>query len=328
LANPTNELTIRRQMKNKDTSAKKVAIVTGSAAGIGYEIAIHLAKNGFRTYASMRNLQKANGITEMAKNENLPLSLIQLDVTDDISITKAIDTVINESGRIDVLVNNAGYGLIGSIEDMSVEELKAQYETNVFGTFRVTKAVLPYMRKEHGGSIINISSIAGRIALPLYSAYVSTKFAIEGLSESMAYELEPFGIKVAIIEPGAIKTNFRREQAAKGSSEDSPYSSMMQSPSKAIEKMLKHRLYPEEVAKTVIQAIENPKPKLRYIVGKDAEELIELRRKTSDEEFFHIVGQNILKKEEQEFPQNRSQVAAEEQFRIKKVVVDGERTAI
>ena len=315
-------------MKNKNTSANKVAIVTGSAAGIGYEIAIHLAKNGFRTYASMRNLQKANGITEMAKNENLPLSLIQLDVTDDISITKAIDKVINESGRIDVLVNNAGYGLIGSIEDMSVEELKAQYETNVFGTFMVTKAVLPYMRKEHGGSIINISSIAGRIALPLYSAYVSTKFAIEGLSESMAYELEPFGIRVAIIEPGAIKTNFRREQAAKGSSEDSPYSSMMQSPSKAIEKMLKHRLYPEEVAKAVIQAIENPKPKLRYIVGKDAEELIELRRKISDEEFFHMVGQNIIKKEEQEFPQNRSQVAAEEQFRIKKVVVDGERTAI
>jgi NAD(P)-dependent dehydrogenase (short-subunit alcohol dehydrogenase family) len=315
-------------MKNKNTSANKVAIVTGSAAGIGYEIAIHLAKNGFRTYASMRNLQKANGITEMAKNENLPLSLIQLDVTDDISITKAIDKVINESGRIDVLVNNAGYGLIGSIEDMSVEELKAQYETNVFGTFMVTKAVLPYMRKQHGGSIINISSIAGRIALPMYSAYVSTKFAIEGFSESMAYELEPFGIKVAIIEPGAIKTNFRREQAAKGSSEDSPYSSMMQSPSKAIEKMLKHRLYPEEVAKAVIQAIENPKPKLRYIVGKDAEELIELRRKISDEEFFHMVGQNILKKEEQEFPQNRSQVAAEEQFRIKKVVVDGERTAI
>src|SRR5436309_4434452 len=140
---PTNEFTTRRQMKNKNTSANKVAIVTGSAAGIGYEIAVHLAKKGFRTYASMRNLQKANGITEMEKSENLPLSLIQLDVTDDISITKAIDTVINENGRIDVLVNNAGYGLIGSIEDMSVEELKAQYETNVFGTFRVTKAVLP-----------------------------------------------------------------------------------------------------------------------------------------------------------------------------------------
>src|SRR5947209_5067964 len=283
-------------MKNKNTSANKVAIVTGSATGIGYETAVHLAKNGFHTYATIKNLQKANGITEMAKTENLPLSLIQLDVTDDISVTKAIDTVINESGRIDVLVNNAGYGLVGSVEDMSIQEMKVQYETNVFGVFRVTKAVLPPMRKQHGGSIVNISSIAGRIALPLYSAYVSTKFAVEGLSKSMAYELEPFGIKVAIIEPGAIKTNFRREQAAKGSSEDSPYSSMMQSPSKAIEKMLKHRLYPEEVAKTVIQAIENPKPKLRYIVGKDAEELIELRRKSSDEEFFHMIGQNILKK--------------------------------
>ena len=311
-------------MKNNDMSANKVAIVTGSASGIGYEISIHLARNGFRTYASMRNLQKANGITEMAKNENLPLTLIQLDVTDNISITNAVDTVINESGRIDVLVNNAGYGLVGSIEDMSIEELKAQFETNVFGVFRVTKAVLPHMRKQHSGSIINISSIAGRIALPLYSAYVSTKFAIEGLSESMAYELEPFGIKVVIIEPGAIKTNFRREQAAKGSSEDSPYSSMMQSPSKAIEKMLKHRLYPEEVANTVIQAIENPKPKLRYIVGKDAEELIELRKTSTDEEFFRIVGQNNLKKEEQVFPQNVDQVsAAQEQLRIKKAVVDG-----
>ena len=315
-------------MENKNTSANKVAIVTGSATGIGYETALHLAKNGFSTYATMRNLQKAKEIKETADAESLPLDVIQLDVTDNVSITQAIDTVISQSGRIDVLVNNAGYGLIGSIEDMSIEELKAQYETNVFGIFRVTKAVLPHMRKQHGGSIINISSIAGRIALPLYSAYVSTKFAIEGLSESMAYELEPFGIKVAIIEPGAIKTNFRREQAAKGSSEDSPYSSLMQSPSKAIEEMLKHRLYPEEVAKTVIQAIENPKPKLRYVVGKDAEELIELRRKSSDEDLFRIVGQSILKKEEQVFPQNRGQVAAHDQFRIKKVAVDGERTAI
>jgi NAD(P)-dependent dehydrogenase (short-subunit alcohol dehydrogenase family) len=317
-----------RQMENKNMSANKVAIVTGSATGIGYETALHLAKNGFSTYATMRNLQKAKEIKETADAESLPLDVIQLDVTDNVSITQAIDTVISQSRRIDVLVNNAGYGLIGSIEDMSIEELKAQYETNVFGIFRVTKAVLPHMRKQHGGSIINISSIAGRIALPLYSAYVSTKFAIEGLSESMAYELEPFGIKVAIIEPGAIKTNFRREQAAKGSSEDSPYSSLMQSPSKAIEEMLKHRLYPEEVAKTVIQAIENPKPKLRYVVGKDAEELIELRRKSSDEDFFRIVGQSILKKEEQVFPQNRGRVAAQDQFRIKKVAVDGERTAI
>src|ERR671931_1512325 len=231
---------------NMSTNKDKVAILTGSATGIGYETAILLAKNGYRTYASMRKLPKADQITKIAKSENLPLRVIQLDVTDDISVTNAIDTVINESGKVDVLVNNAGYGLIGSIEDMSIEELKAQYETNVFGVFRVTKAVRPHMRRQHGGSIINISSIAGRIGLPLYSAYVSSKFAMEGLSESMAYELEPFGIKVAIIEPGAIKTNFKREQAAKGSSEGSPYSSMMQSHSKVIEEMLKHHLYPEE----------------------------------------------------------------------------------
>jgi NAD(P)-dependent dehydrogenase (short-subunit alcohol dehydrogenase family) len=314
--------------KNMSSNRDKIAIVTGSSTGIGYEIALYLSRNGFRTYASMRNLRKANEINKIVKSENLPLNVIQLDVTDNVSITEAIDAVISQSGRIDVLVNNAGYGLIGSIEDISVEELKAQYETNVFGVFRVTKTVLPHMRKQHGGSIINISSIAGRIALPLYSAYVSTKFAIEGLSESMAYELQPFGIKVAIIEPGAIETNFRREQAAKASSEDSPYSSMMQSPSKVIQEMLKHRLYPEEVAKTVIQAIENPKPKLRYIVGKDAEELIELRRKSSDEELFWIIGQSILKKEEQVFLRNSGQVQGQEQFRIKKVAVDGGRTAI
>ena len=127
-------------MENKNTAANKdkVAIVTGSATGIGYETAIHLARNGFHTYASMRNLPKADEITKTAKSENLPLRVIQLDVTDDISITRAIDTVINESGKVDVLVNNAGYGLIGSIEDMPEEELKEQFETNVFGTFRVT----------------------------------------------------------------------------------------------------------------------------------------------------------------------------------------------
>jgi NAD(P)-dependent dehydrogenase (short-subunit alcohol dehydrogenase family) len=209
-------------MVNNKMSAIKVAIVTGSATGIGYETAILLARNGFRTYATMRNIHKAKEIQKIAEVESLPLDVIQLDVTNDEPIAKAIDTVISESGRIDVLVNNAGYGLIGSIEDMSTEEMKAQFETNVFGVFRVTQAVLPHMRKQHNGTIVNISSIAGRIGLPLLSAYGSTKFALEGMSESMAYELEPFGIKVAIIEPGNIKTNFRSEKAARAT-EDSPY---------------------------------------------------------------------------------------------------------
>lgn len=278
-------------MENKNKILRnKVALVTGSATGIGYEIAVHLARAGFRTYATMRNIQKAKEINEIAKTEDLPLSAIQLDVTDNDSIDKAIDTVLTESGRIDVLVNNAGYGLIGSIEEMSIEELKAQFETNVFGTFRATQAVISHMRKQHSGVIVIISSVAGRVGLPLFSAYASTKFALEGLSESMAYELKPFGINVVIIEPGAVNTNFRSEQAAK-MTKSSPYYKMTQSALRAIEGMVSQGLHPNEVAKVVVDAIDNPKPKLRYVVGKDAEELIENGKKLSEEELFQTISQ-------------------------------------
>jgi len=138
----------------------------------------------------------------------LPLT-VQLDVNDDISVKNAIQSITAESSRIDVLVNNAGYGLTGAFEDLSMEEIRSQYETNLFGVIRVTQAVLPIMRKQKSGIIVNISSGAGRIGFPGMSAYVSTKFAIEGLSESMAYELEPFGIKMVLVEPGFIKTDWR-----------------------------------------------------------------------------------------------------------------------
>lgn len=194
------------------------------------------------------------------------------------------------------MVNNAGYGLIGSIEDISEEEFKTQFETNVFGAFRVTQAVLPYMRKQNSGAIINISSIAGRIGLPLFSAYVSSKFALEGLSESMAYELQPFGINVAIIDAGAINTNFRNELVAKATKENNPYYTMTQSTIESLGGMVTQGIHPNEVAKVVIDAIDNPKPKLRYIVGKDAEEIIEASRKLPEQELFQNISQNILKR--------------------------------
>ena len=144
----------------------------------------------------------------MANKEKLPLQIVQLDVNDDKSVKDAIDKIGREKDRIDVLVNNAGYGLFGSLEDMSIEEIKSQFETNFFGVIRVTQKVLPIMRKQKGGgTIVNISSVGGRISVPVLSAYNSTKFALEGLSESMSYELEPFGIRVVIIEPGFIRTN-------------------------------------------------------------------------------------------------------------------------
>src|SRR5215469_10293754 len=188
-------------------SNQRVAVVTGSSSGIGHETSLTLARNSFLTYATMRSLDKGENIKSLAEKEKLPLKTVQLDVTDDIAVKNAIQSITAESNRIDVLVNNAGYTVAGAFEDLSMEEIKAQYETNLFGVIRVTQAVLPIMRKQKSGIIVNMSSGLGRLGFPIQSVYVSTKFAIEGLTESMAYELEPFGIKMVLVEPGLVKTN-------------------------------------------------------------------------------------------------------------------------
>jgi NAD(P)-dependent dehydrogenase (short-subunit alcohol dehydrogenase family) len=186
---------------------EKVALVTGSSSGIGFETALLLARRGFHTYASMRNLEKSKNIAEIANTEKLPLTVVQLDVNDDRSVKDAIDKIVAaENKRIDVLINNAGYGLFSPIEDVTLDQVKEQFETNLFGVVRVTKEVLPIMRKQRKGTIVNVSSGAGRVGIPLFSAYVATKFALEGLSESIRYELKQFGINIVIIEPGVIKT--------------------------------------------------------------------------------------------------------------------------
>jgi len=227
----------------------KVAIVTGSSSGIGYETALLLARNGFRTYATMRNLEKGKSISDIARKEKLELHTLPLDVTNEESVNQAIKTIKSDAGRIDVLVNNAGYGLTGSLEDLSMNEIKAQYETNVFGLIRVTQAVLPTMREQKSGIIVNISSIGGKMAMPLSSPYIGTKFAVEGLSESIAYDLEPFGIKVVIIEPGAIKTNFGTGMVVteKNLNPSSPYFKGMQQLKGALNSLLKNGSLPTKV---------------------------------------------------------------------------------
>ena len=206
---------------------QKVAIVTGSSSGIGFETSLTLARNGFYTYATMRKLEeeKSKPLTDIAKNENLHLQVIDLDVDNDKSVANAIDTIANERKRIDVLINNAGYALGGALEDTSMNEIKAQFETNFFGAVRAMQAVLPIMRKQGTGKIVNITSMGGRISIPLSSFYHGSKFALEGLSESIQYELEPFGIKIILIEPGAAGSNFWRNiKIAKSSSNtNSPY---------------------------------------------------------------------------------------------------------
>ena len=208
---------------------KNVALVTGSSSGIGFETALLLARNGFHTYASMRNLEKSKGITQITSKEKLPLQVVQLDVNDDASVKEAVDKIESEQGRINVLVNNAGYVLLGPAEQLSIKEFKEQFETNLFGVIRVMQVVLPIMRRQRGGTIVNISSSAGRIGLPLNSAYVSSKFALEGLTESISYELEQFGIRVVLIEPGFIRTNLiNSSTSVKALNPNSPYFSLMQ----------------------------------------------------------------------------------------------------
>jgi NAD(P)-dependent dehydrogenase (short-subunit alcohol dehydrogenase family) len=184
----------------------KIAVVTGSSSGIGFETSLLLARNGFSTYVTMRNLDKSQAIIDLKEKEKLPLEVLQLDITDELSVKEAIHKIINDQEKIDVLVNNVGYALVGPFEELSIEEFKEQFETNVFGVIRVLQSVLPIMRRQRHGTIVNISSIAGRIGFPLTPAYVSSKFALEGLSESIAYELEQFGINVILVEPGVILT--------------------------------------------------------------------------------------------------------------------------
>jgi NAD(P)-dependent dehydrogenase (short-subunit alcohol dehydrogenase family) len=276
----------------------KVAIVTGSSSGIGYATSLLLARNRFHTYATMRNIEKSADIQEIANKERLPLQVIQLDVNDDASIRNSIKRVERESERIDVLVNNAGYGLVGAFEDLSVEEIKSQFETNFFGVIRLTQQVLPIMRKQKSGTIVNVSSGAGRIGFPGMSAYVSSKFALEGLSESMSYELEPFGIKVVIIEPGVIRTNFKKNSVISKKSLDnssiSPYSSIIQKIDSSISSIIEHATPPEEVAKAILHAITSNNPELRYLVGNDMIMMAETKKNMSDEDFRKMMMQSII----------------------------------
>src|SRR5919107_164118 len=275
-------MTPRSNNNNKPNGeSTRVAVVIGTSSGIGFETALTLARNGFQTYATMRDPEKGENIKSIATKENLPIHIEQLDVTDNKSVTNAIQAIVSKANRTDVLVNNAGYALTGAFEETSMDEIKKQFETNFFGLMRTTQAVLPIMRKQKSGAIVNISSAAGRFGYPGCSAYVITKFAVKGLSESMAYELEPFGIKVILVEPGVIKTNIANGMvvAKKSQNPNSPYSQIMQKMSTSFEHMLENASSsPDLVAKVVLQAVTSENPSLRYLAGKDVETWIEAKR--------------------------------------------------
>lgn len=274
----------------------QVALITGCSSGIGYETALMLARKGFHTFATMRDTKKSDSLAKTSEKEKLALKILELDVNDDTSIENAINRVKSEARRIDVLINNAGYGLVGFFEDLTLDEIRNQFETNFFGTLNITKKVIPTMRLQKSGTIVNISSGAGQVGFPGISAYVSTKFAVEGFSESLTYELSPFGIKVIIIEPGVIKSNFFSnciisEQSTKN---ESPYSRSLDKIQKNIGLMQEHATSPTDVAKMILQVLSSDEPKQRYIVGNDVAMILEAKRNLSDLEFKKMMMQNII----------------------------------
>ena len=275
------------------TIMEKIALVTGSSSGIGFETSLALARNGFHTFATMRDLGKDEKIKQIIEKEDLSIEILELDVDSEESVNRAIKTVSEKKGRIDVLVNNAGYGMWGTVEDVSIDEFKEQFETNFFAIIRLIHKIAPIMRNQGSGNIVNVSSVAGRIGFPVSPAYISSKFALEGLSESLRFELMPFGVNVIIIEPGVIKTNFFDSmKLAEKVQQDSTYKEITEKVISGVKMMAEMGTHPKEVADMIIKAINDEKPLPRYVVGNDAMMFLEARKMKTDVEF-----ENYLKKE-------------------------------
>jgi NAD(P)-dependent dehydrogenase (short-subunit alcohol dehydrogenase family) len=236
----------------------KTILITGASSGIGRATALHFAEKGWNVAATMRDPLNADSVLQHPQ-----ISLFALDVTNADSIARALAGTLNRYQKIDVLLNNAGYGLFGPMEAIETQQLQQQFATNLFGLVGITQQVLPIMRGAGQGLIINVSSIIGRMALPYASSYIATKFAVEGLSESMRYELEPFHIRVKLIEPGSISTEFGKGSMQMAVSD--PYRASMTKFLGIFKKSNAAGAKPEEVAKVIYRAANDPSHRLRYL---------------------------------------------------------------
>jgi NAD(P)-dependent dehydrogenase (short-subunit alcohol dehydrogenase family) len=257
-------------------------VVTGASTGLGLETALHLAGNGFRVFATVRNPASRPDVLDAARERGVELEVLQLDLADPATIDEAIEAVVDETGGIFGLVNNGGVGLRGAVEDSSEDEIRHVFETNVLGTVAVTRAVLPHMREARCGRIVTITSVGGRVPGFGVSIYCSSKFAQEGLAEGLALELAPFGIQSIIVAPGIIKTPRwaeHRGTAEAARDRSSPYHARFWA-SEAIADRIVERspTRPADVATAVATALTEPEPRLRYVVGRGASTVIFLRR--------------------------------------------------
>ncbi len=260
-------------------------LITGTSKGIGYETALAFARAGYRVHATMRNPSHSPALAEAAANEKLPISITAMDVDNDDSVREGVAAIQSQHGPIDILINNAGVERAGSIEESSIDDFRTTMETNYFGCLRCIKAVVPQMRDRRSGVIINISSIAGSFCHPPMTAYCASKWALEALSESLACEMKPFGVRVAMVKPGIIDTAMAQRISTTGNS-DYPHAARIAS---LFASTLKDApVPPSVVAQKVLDIVTSGTWQLRHPVGPDAVPLIEWRKGMTDEQWVEL----------------------------------------
>lgn len=261
-------------------------LVTGASTGIGLETALHMARKGHRVYGAVRNPEGATDLKAAIDAEALPAIIVRMDLTKPDTIEAAVEQVMNDTGRIDVLVNNAGIGGGQAIEMTPMEVVRDIFETNYFGTVAVLQAVTPIMRKQASGRIVNVGSLAGRVPMGCHTHYSASKWAMECLSETLAFEMAEFNVKVSLIEPGCVITPiWEKALPLEG---EQPYIKSLERLGRWFEFNLQRPAMPADVVAAIEHAIESDEPRFRYPVGKDAEEMIAARAKVSDEEWIRI----------------------------------------
>ena len=261
-----------------------IVLITGTSSGIGLATALHFARRGHEVWAGLRSPATAGELTQAIGQEKLPIRPVALDVDDEASVTRGVGEVLGTAGRVDVLVNNAGIGGGGPIEEVPVEWAKTLFETNYFGAIRMIRAVLPGMRARGSGAIVNVSSVAGRFVPAGHGHYAAVKHALEAASEALAQEVQAFGIRVALIEPGLVLTPIFTK-ARRFADPASPYFYHLQRLLLGYQMQRKTPSLPEDVAAVIEEAVTAPAPRLRYLVGEDARRLVAGRQRQSDEEF-------------------------------------------
>ncbi|WP_022965377.1 SDR family oxidoreductase [Denitrificimonas caeni] len=264
----------------------KTVLITGATSGMGKETALLLAEHGYNVYAGVRNASQE--LLDEAEKRGVKVNTVTLDVQDTASIQKAVEHVMAKEGKIDVLVNNAGFGLLATLEEGTDEEIFQQFDVNVFGLIKMTRAVLPHMRQAQSGVIINISSFLGKMGLPLLSHYNASKYAVEGITDSLRFELAPFGIRVHSVLAGLFGTNFVKKGLvanSKTTSADSPYKELVAHFAPIVAQAINEGPDPLPIAQAVKSIIENEASDIAVEVGKEAELFVPMRKSMDDKAF-------------------------------------------